>query len=131
MALEAARDALEAAQARGDATGPDATPVFLGYSSKRGADTLSIRMTRVLRTAGIPNTPRLTAYSLRHSMKQALRKSRCPDYIEHDLMGHSSRGVADNYGAEAELEAKRDALIAALPHMGAVDDKHYKEEELV
>ena len=64
-------------------------------------------------------------------MKQALRKSRCPDYVEHDLMGHASRGVSDDYGSDAELSVKRDALVAALDHLGEVDDDIYCEAEKI
>jgi len=131
VALDAAKDALKAAQARGDDTGPDSTPIFLGYSSTRGADTLSQKMTLTLRDAGIPKSPRLTGYSLRHSLKQALRASGCRDHVQHDLMGHASRGVSDDYGTDANLEEKRDAIVAALPHLGAVDDDKYCEAERV
>jgi integrase len=61
-------------------------------------------------TLGIPKT----SHSFRHSMKDLLRNSGCPDDIQKALLGHGSRSVADSYGQGYSLPILRDALRKAL-----------------
>ena len=47
------------------------------------------------------------------------------------VTGHALPGVAGKYGAgRATLKESRDAILAALPRMGDVDDVIYTEAEL-
>ena len=50
-------------------------------------------------TLGIPKT----SHSFRHSMKDLLRNSGCPDDIQRQLLGHGSRSVSDSYGRGYKL----------------------------
>ena len=61
-------------------------------------------------TLGIPKT----SHSFRHSMKDLLRNSGCPDDIQKALLDHGSRSVADFYGQGYSLPILRDALQKAL-----------------
>ena len=42
--------------------------------------------------------PRLTFYSFRHTMKDAMRAALIPDAVQRAILGHAGVGVADSYG---------------------------------
>ena len=56
-----------------------------------------------------------TTYSLRHTMKDALREANVGQRLENAILGHAlSGGVDANYGHGFSLPATRDALTAAV-----------------
>lgn len=122
VALEAATDAVERA------TGPG---LFDCYgASGRGADNISIRINAALRRAGIPRSPRLTSYSFRHGLVEALRMAGVQDDLRRRLMGHAARDIHGRYGATGpQLVDARDAMEAALAHLGDIDSSVYSEAE--
>ena len=55
-----------------------------------------------------------TSHSFRHSIKDLLRNSGCPDPIQRQLLGHASTSVANSYGLGYHLPILRDALQKAI-----------------
>ena len=94
LALWAAKQAMQ-----GDRTGW----LFSRYASDWDirATHASNTINKYLReTLGIPKK---TSHSFRHSMKDLLRNSGCPDDIQRQLLGHGSRSVSDSYGRGYKL----------------------------
>ena len=122
ISLEAATDALERATGRG---------MFDCYgASGRGADNISIRINAALRRAGIPRSPRLTSYSFRHGLAEALGAAGVQDDLKRRLMGHAARDVHGVYGAtEPQLVDARAAMLAAMEHLGDINPLVYSEQE--
>jgi len=54
-----------------------------------------------------------TSHSFRHSMKDLLRNSSCPEAIAKQLLGHGSLSVADSYGHGYSLPILKDHLQKA------------------
>ena len=124
-ALEAARDAVERGKAnpRGQ--------LFMAFSEKRGADILSARINKTVRRAGVPTSPRLTAYSFRHGLIEAMRQAGISPDLRRLIAGHSAKDHHDRYGAPgALLSDMRDALLKAVPLLGKVDESTYMAAEL-
>jgi integrase len=121
VALEAAQDAVERAGERKE--------MFTGYgASGRGADFLSATLNAALRRAGVPRSPRLTSYSFRHGMVEALRVANVQEDMRRRLLGHAARDVHGKYGAtNPQLVEARDAMEKALDHLGDIDDSVYSE----
>jgi len=65
-----------------------------------------------------------TSHSFRHSMKDLLRNSGCPDPIQRVLLGHGSRSVADSYGQGYSLTILRDYLQKALDLLDPLSNLH-------
>ena len=109
----------------------DRTEIFPSFGlSGRAADSISAKLNKAIRTAGIPRSPRLTSYSLRHTLAEALRASGARDDVQRRLLGHATRDISDRYGANrARLSDARDALVAAMEHLGDVDSSIYSEAE--
>lgn len=57
---------------------------------------------------------RRTAYSARHTMKDALRNANIPKNRAEDITGHGTQTQAETYGDGRALEIKRDDLLAAI-----------------
>ncbi len=127
-ALNAAKDATARARKRNDA---DGTPLFTGFGmNERGADYLSATLNAAIRRAGVPKSKRLTVYSYRHAVTEALRAAGVPDHVQRRLMGHAGHGVHDRYGSrQSRLVEARDALLAAMKHLGDIDDSEYENHE--
>lgn len=123
-AVGAAEDAV--AHARGDS-------LFHGYrGAGRGADSISAKLNKAIRAAGIPRSRRLTVYSFRHGVAQALREVEAPDHVSRRLLGHSGHGVHDRYGSpSAMLASKRRWLESALGRLGDVDPSVYGDAERI
>ena len=125
-ALDAARDALKRAPGKN----PDTTPLFASFRLDRGADSISAKLNKCIRSSGVPKSPKLVAYSYRHTIKEALRSAGVADHIQRRLLGHAGHGVADRYGSpRARLSEAKDALVAAIECLGDVDDSIYSEKE--
>ena len=79
---------------------------------------------------GIPRSPRLTAYSFRHGLVEALRVAGVQDDLRRRLLGHAARDIHGRYGAtRPQLVEARDAMLAALEHLGDIDPSVYSEAE--
>ena len=128
-ALDAARDAYTRAQARVDGKSPDHVGLFESFGEGiKAADAISAKLSKMIRAAGVPKSRRLTSYSFRHAVKEALRSAGVSDHVQHRLLGHSGVGVADRYGSpQIRLAEARDAMEKALEHLGNVDDSIYSE----
>ena len=131
VALDAAKDAVARVTGRLGRRSADAIPLFASFEMKRGADRLSAKMNLAIRKAGIPESPRLVAYSFRHTIKEAMRSAGVLNHIQDRIMGHAGEGaVSDRYGSpRARLSETQDALKKALKHLGDVDDSIYSEAE--
>jgi|GEM_PF-1271603 len=92
---------------------------------------LSARLNKKIREAGVPKSTRLVCYSFRHGLKEALRRAGIQEAVQRSLLGHSGKEVADNYGAPSQpLKSVKDALETALPYLGDVPLHVYTNEEL-
>ena len=82
-ALDAAKDAVMRAKVYAKGKLPEQVQVFQSYNQgERGADSISAKINNVIRRAGIPKSPRLVAYSYRHTMKEALRSAGVADHVQ-------------------------------------------------
>jgi integrase len=86
----------------------DADPVFVRYSAKRGNDRASAMLMKRLRTRIKDN--KKTIHSLRHTMKDGLRNTDCPEHLSRAILGHSENSVAANYGKGYALSVMRRAM---------------------
>jgi len=125
-----AGDALGALKALAGDEPPTAGLVF--SESALNNHSLSARLNKAIRAAGVPTSTRLTAYSFRHTFEEAMRVAGVSERIQRYLMGHSDRTITDSYGASrpdwASLKA---AVEATLPKLGEVDPDNYRPEELI
>ena len=129
-ALDAAREALKRARGRSSRKSADDIPLFTSFRLDRGADSISAKLNKCIRSSGVPKSPRLTAYSYRHTLKEALRSAGVADHIQRRLLGHAGHGVADRYGSpRARLSEAKTALAAAMKCLGDIDDAIYSEAE--
>ena len=86
----------------------DGEAIFTRYARSRGADSTSQMLMKRLRK--VVKDPKKTIHSLRHSMKDSLRNSSCPEELGKALLGHSDGSVAARYGSGFTLEVMREAL---------------------
>ena len=86
----------------------DGEAIFTRYARSRGADSASQMLMKRLRK--VVKDPKKTIHSLRHSMKDSLRNSSCPEELGKALVGHSDGSVAARYGSGFTLEVMREAL---------------------
>ncbi|WP_411817381.1 tyrosine-type recombinase/integrase [Hyphococcus sp. DH-69] len=74
---------------------------------------LSARLNKGLRSAGIPHSPKFTAYSFRHSIEENLRLTGATFDVQQAILGHAKRTTTERYGSKhVSLERMRDALNA-------------------
>lgn len=93
--------------------------------------TPSTKINAILRAAGIPKSPRLSAYSFRHGVKQALVQAGTREDLARYLMGQAGSDIHHRYGEPAPLlREARDALTAAMSELGNVDASIYLHAEL-
>jgi integrase len=85
--------------------------IFTRYARPRGADSASQTCQKRLRK--VVKDPKKTLHSLRHSMKDSLRNSGCPEELAKSLLGHSDGSVASRYGSGYALDVMREALAKA------------------
>jgi hypothetical protein len=71
--------------------------IFTRYARPRGADSASQMLMKRLRK--VVKDPKKSIHSLRHSMKDALRNSGCPEELGKAILGHSDGSVASRYGS--------------------------------
>lgn len=73
-ALDATKDTVKRAKVKSKRKKPEHVPLFASFGiNGRGADSISAKLNKAIRTAGVPKSTRLVAYSFRHTMKEALR----------------------------------------------------------
>ena len=86
----------------------DGEALFTRYARPRGADSASQMLMKRLRKVVKDN--KKTIHSLRHSMKDNLRNTGCPEELGKALLGHSDGSVAARYGSGYTLDVMREAL---------------------
>jgi integrase len=89
----------------------DDEAIFTRYARPRGADSASQMMMKRLRK--VVKDPKKSIHSLRHSMKDNLRNSGCPEEVAKSLLGHSDGSVASRYGSGFTLDVLRQAMEKA------------------
>tara|TARA_B110000879_G_C11116983_1_gene489990 strand:- start:74 stop:1372 length:1299 start_codon:yes stop_codon:yes gene_type:complete len=89
----------------------DDEAIFTRYARPRGADSASQMLMKRLRK--VVKDPKKSVHSLRHSMKDSLRNSGCPEELAKSLLGHSDGSVASRYGSGYTLDVMREALAKA------------------
>ncbi len=132
VSLEAMKDAVK--RAEGDGKSPDTVKLFTGFGGKTGQDAklISKNVNKAVHAAGIQKSKRLSAYSYRHTLAEAMRSAGIPQHIHDRIMGHTAPGIAGRYGSpRARLSEARDALERALEHLGDVDPSIYSERERI
>ena len=81
--------------------------------------TLSARLNKALRSAGVPAQREFTAYSFRHTMEEALRLTDAPFEVQQAVLGHAPRTMTDRYGAKrVALGRIQDALTKVSRFLG-------------
>ncbi len=89
---------------------------------------MSARVNRLIRRAGVHQTPRLVVYSFRHTMAEALDRAGVGSVVRNRVLGKQK---TDDYGAYGlPLEDALGALEAALPLLGQVDKDEFSKDEL-
>ncbi len=130
-ALKAAKNAVALAVERAEGKSPDKTQLFAGFRpGEREADGMGKNLNNAIRRAGVPKSPRLSAYSFRHTLAEALKSANIPPHLQDRLLGHAGGKMSARYGASrGRLVDARDAILAAMPFLGDVDDSIYSEQE--
>ena len=86
----------------------DADALFSAYGTPTGADALSASLRKYLRT--VIKEKRKVPYSLRHSMKDALRNVGIDGDMIDAILGHSGQSVGSRYGSGYNTDIMRSAL---------------------
>lgn len=106
--------------------------VFVKRMTANAAGSLSALGNKTLRAAGIPKSKRLTCYSLRHGLAEAMKLAGVREDLRKYVLGHSQSGVTEKYGASAPLLAETaTALAQAHKLLGKIDDSVYEPSELM
>lgn len=96
-------------------------PVF--SDNNRATNNISAKLNKVIRAAGVPRSPKLVAYSFRHTMKEALRAAGVPVEDQWDILGHSNPTVASRYGSPIrDLKKVKRQLDKAVKELGNVPE---------
>lgn len=82
--------------------------IFTRYARPGGADSASQMLMKRLRK--VVKDSKKSIHSARHSQKDALRNSGCPEELAKAILGHSNNTVASRYGSGDTLEVMRTAL---------------------
>jgi len=131
QSLDGGADALRCANVRAGNADPAATPLFGSYGiSGRGANSISAKLAKAMRAAGVPASPRLVPYSYRHSLVAAMRVAEINEDTRNYIEGHSRRGVSGRYGSRhLPLDMILAAMERSLSHLGEVDPADYRPGE--
>jgi integrase len=86
----------------------DDAALFSSYGTPTGADALSASLRKHLRT--VIKEKRKVPYSLRHSMKDALRNIGIDGDMIDAILGHSGQSVGSRYGSGYNTDIMRKAL---------------------
>lgn len=80
------------------------------YATENGASSASQTLNKRLKTKGYLN---VKTHSFRHSLKDLLRNSGCPESLMDEIQGHGSQTISRSYGQGASIEIKTKALAKA------------------
>lgn len=80
------------------------------YAHETGASSASQTLNKRLKTQGYSN---VKTHSFRHSLKDLLRNSGCPESLMDEIQGHGSQTISRNYGNGTSIEIKTKALAKA------------------
>jgi integrase len=89
---------------------PEAS-VLEGYARPRGMDRVSAMMMKQFRKIKTDN--KLWMHSLRHTMKDKLRTTGCPEAVSMAILGHGTNTVVANYGSGYTIEFMREHMEKA------------------
>lgn len=132
ISLEAMKEAHRLATARTAGESSDTAKLFEGFGGKSGSDAklISKNINKAIKAARIPDSPRLSAYSLRHTFAEAMRSAGVLNHTQDRLLGHTVPGIAGRYGSSrAVLAESKAAIEKAIPFLGDVDDAIYTDAE--
>ncbi|KAA6490796.1 hypothetical protein DXT98_01140 [Agrobacterium sp. ICMP 7243] len=117
-ALDAARRALELTKAGKRHKKTAAHMLFPTYGRQGGAGAASaVIMSKHMRL--ITSNKKHVLYSLRHNVKDALRRAGVPLEVQKLIGGWSNGGVSEGYGGrEVDLEVTSSAMVKAFPQNG-------------
>jgi integrase len=122
-ALVAAREAV--ASASGEF-------VFVREMKTNTAQMLSKNCNVVIRAAGVPRSPRLSAYSFRHGLGEAMKVAKLSEDVRKYVLGHARSSVTEGYGSSAPMRAElAKDLAKAHACLGQVDDSIFEPYELM
>ena len=96
-------------------------PVFPRYGCDGGMDAVSQLLNGVIRKRLQTDDPTLVSYSTRHTMKDKMRTIRATAELQHSILGHGKRTIADDYGDGEPLRHLLEVLIQAttVSHWGS------------
>lgn len=116
---------------RGHLRGTQGPEVFPSHSGSKRTNTLSQKLAKLIRKAGVPKSARLTCHSFRHTLKEALCAASIGPRTQDRILGHSSGSVADRYGSpQDELGKLKMAMEEAYKRLGEVPLSIYRADEL-
>ena len=127
VAIDAATDAVRRAKLR---NGKGDGRVFTrGFGNNgRKADNISANLNALIDRAGV-KSKKLTLYSFRHTIEEAMRAAGIDEHLARSIMGHAARDSHERYGAKQRpLTELRDALAKALERLGDVEKQETEEE---
>jgi len=101
---------------------PDQSDVFPRYATQRNANTLSAVLVKPMKAAGVWQKTVKVPYSLRHTVKDLLRRT-APQHMQLLLMGHGhgEGRAASGYGEDDLLDMQAGYLAKALELGGLID----------
>ncbi|MEM8692441.1 MAG: site-specific integrase [Pseudomonadota bacterium] len=109
-------------QRRLEAAPQGSSDVFPGYAYQRNANGLSATLIKPMKTAGVWVKSQKVPYSLRHSVKNWLRRTG-PQHTQLLIMGHGhgEGRVAGGYGDDDLLDKQAEHLEKALTLGGVIE----------
>lgn len=96
---------------------PDGAPFIDRYARRRGSDSATQLLSKAMKAAGVWQRQKKVPYSLRHSVKDWLRRV-TSEYYADLIQGHGGASVSRNYGSDDMLDLLRERLIKALEKAG-------------
>lgn len=90
--------------------------LFPKYATEDGCkiNTASATLIKWVRSRNGLKNAKLDNHSLRHSMKDRLRAVQCPDSIQDQILGHTTRGTGAGYGQGYPLEVLAEWVKKAM-----------------
>lgn len=99
----------------------EADPVF--RENNRKTNNISAKINKAIRASGVPVSPKLVAYSYRHTMKEAMRCADVPVEDQWTLLGHTNPTMAGKYGSpKRDLSKLKRHMDKAIKCLGQVPE---------
>ena len=118
-------DTLAAAKEALAATG--GPMLFPKYGREGGGDAASAALMKHVRA--VTDDPKVVVHSLRHLMKDRLRRAKVTPMDQNLILGHSMGGIGETYGGEEErLAAAMEAMRKVFPEAGVQEPNHSPDE---